>query len=136
MWICKQCDEKLEDSFDTCWNCGYEKTGKEIISEPFEETKKETSFEKTKKETKKYLTLSYKYGILRFYQILLKIFIILTIIGGIIVLILNNDSLFGGTFLIYCLVFIIGIFGMYCGIKIIDFLFELDEKNDNSESTK
>ncbi|SVB06794.1 uncharacterized protein METZ01_LOCUS159648 [marine metagenome] len=134
MWICKQCEEKIEDSFDTCWNCGYEKTGKEIISESFEETKKETSFEKTKKETKKYLTLSYKYGILRFYQILLTIFIILTIISGIIVLINNNDLPTGWTFLIICLVFIIGIFGMYCGIKIIDFLFELDEKNDNSGS--
>ena len=25
MWQCKQCDEKLDDSFDSCWSCGYKK---------------------------------------------------------------------------------------------------------------
>jgi uncharacterized membrane protein YvbJ len=22
MWICKQCNQKNEDSFDSCWKCG------------------------------------------------------------------------------------------------------------------
>ena len=25
MWQCKQCDEKIEDTFDSCWNCGKER---------------------------------------------------------------------------------------------------------------
>ena len=45
MWICKQCDEKIEDSFDACWNCGYDKTGKQIMSESFEKIKKENKME-------------------------------------------------------------------------------------------
>lgn len=27
MWICKNCAEKIEDQFDTCWSCGTEKIG-------------------------------------------------------------------------------------------------------------
>ncbi len=27
MWECKQCCEKLEDTFDLCWNCGTPKLG-------------------------------------------------------------------------------------------------------------
>ena len=23
MWICKHCSEQLEDTFDSCWSCGY-----------------------------------------------------------------------------------------------------------------
>ena len=38
MWNCRNCEEKIEDSFDTCWNCGYDKTGEKIMSESFEET--------------------------------------------------------------------------------------------------
>jgi hypothetical protein len=121
MWICKICKEKIEDSFDTCWQCGYDKTGKKIMSE---------SFEETKKESETYFELSYKYGILRQLQTLLWIVIVLEIVGGLIVLI-NTQDAFGvlpiWTILIYCCVYIFGIFGIYCGIKIIDFLFELDK---------
>ena len=52
MWICKKCDEKIEVQFDTCWNCGYEKTGKKIISESFEETKKDNKMTINSKEEK------------------------------------------------------------------------------------
>jgi hypothetical protein len=31
MWQCKKCREKLEDSFDVCWNCG---TSKEGVEDP------------------------------------------------------------------------------------------------------
>ena len=31
MWQCVKCREKLEDSFDVCWNCG---TSKEGIEDP------------------------------------------------------------------------------------------------------
>lgn len=27
MWKCKHCSEQLEDSFDTCWSCGYSRDG-------------------------------------------------------------------------------------------------------------
>jgi hypothetical protein len=33
MWQCKLCNEKLEDSFDSCWSCGHDKKGKKIILE-------------------------------------------------------------------------------------------------------
>src|SRR5438067_385665 len=23
MWTCKQCDEQIEDQFDSCWKCGH-----------------------------------------------------------------------------------------------------------------
>ena len=121
MWICKICEEKIEDSFDTCWNCGYDKTGEKIMSE---------SFEETKKESETYFALSYKYGILRSFRTLLWIVIVLEIVGGLIVVINTQDAfnvLPVWTILIYCCVYIFGIFGIYCGIKIIDFLFELDK---------
>ncbi len=27
MWQCKQCSEQQEDSFDSCWSCGYSRDG-------------------------------------------------------------------------------------------------------------
>ena len=27
MWNCSHCSERLEDSFDTCWRCGYSREG-------------------------------------------------------------------------------------------------------------
>ena len=29
MWTCKKCKERLEDGFDTCWNCGTTISGSE-----------------------------------------------------------------------------------------------------------
>jgi hypothetical protein len=29
MWACPKCTERLEDEFETCWNCGTSKTGVE-----------------------------------------------------------------------------------------------------------
>jgi hypothetical protein len=29
MWTCKKCQERLEDSFETCWNCGTSRSGVE-----------------------------------------------------------------------------------------------------------
>jgi len=39
MWICNKCKEELEDSFDTCWKCGYEKDSK-IQSKKSDENEK------------------------------------------------------------------------------------------------
>lgn len=41
MWKCKHCPEQLEDSFDTCWSCGYSRDGSPpgaSEDEPVEET--------------------------------------------------------------------------------------------------
>ena len=27
MWECKHCSEEVEDTFDICWNCNFDKTG-------------------------------------------------------------------------------------------------------------
>ena len=119
MWQCKQCDEKIEDTFDSCWNCGYDKAGKEIISE---------SFTETKNETKKYLALSYKYGILRTFQTLLWFILFISVISQVWYLFNFIDELSGLLLFVYPLLFIVEIFMFFCGIKIIDFIFELDEK--------
>jgi len=40
MWVCKKCQEKLEDSFDNCWSCGANKEGK--VEDDFVKSKKST----------------------------------------------------------------------------------------------
>ena len=47
MWICKKCEEKIEVQFDTCWNCGYEKTG---VKQEAKEEKSRLDENKMKKE--------------------------------------------------------------------------------------
>lgn len=32
MWKCSNCEELIEDNFDTCWNCGYRKDGTQDAS--------------------------------------------------------------------------------------------------------
>jgi hypothetical protein len=29
MWTCKKCEERLDESFPTCWNCGTQRSGVE-----------------------------------------------------------------------------------------------------------
>lgn len=36
MWICKKCSERVEDNFDSCWNCGCDKTGVKLDVETSE----------------------------------------------------------------------------------------------------
>ena len=43
MWVCKNCNEKLEDSFDSCWNCGRKEGETSIKEEKVKETKQSTS---------------------------------------------------------------------------------------------
>ena len=40
MWVCKKCQEELEDSFDNCWSCGANKEGK--VEDDFVKSKKST----------------------------------------------------------------------------------------------
>ena len=120
MWNCKNCEEKIEDSFDTCWNCGYDKTGEKIMSESFEETKKET------KESHKYSSLKTYKKRCEFFKILM----ILGIISGVVQSIRYESWI----------VFIISIFSFIITMTILNaltlsikFLFDLDTKIQNDK---
>ncbi len=39
MWTCQKCQEKIEDSFDACWNCGTSQEGVENPDFHREETR-------------------------------------------------------------------------------------------------
>ena len=49
MWTCKNCNEQLEEQFDTCWNCGYEKESQNKAVNEVKE-KENRSFETAKKD--------------------------------------------------------------------------------------
>jgi hypothetical protein len=57
MWICKKCNEEIEDNFDSCWNCTKESDIVEEYVKPpglndlleMENQKKENDFQKLKK---------------------------------------------------------------------------------------
>ena len=36
MWNCKNCSEEVEDNFDICWNCNFDKNGIKVDSSPDE----------------------------------------------------------------------------------------------------
>lgn len=39
MWICKKCNEELEDEFDSCWNCS-DISEEELVLDNLKEEKK------------------------------------------------------------------------------------------------
>jgi RNA polymerase subunit RPABC4/transcription elongation factor Spt4 len=44
MWICQKCKEKIEETFDVCWNCGTSQKGEQSGNiEEFQKIKNETS---------------------------------------------------------------------------------------------
>ena len=46
MWKCKNCNEDIEDDFDICWNCSYDKNG-EPLNEKEQFFTNEDNFKKT-----------------------------------------------------------------------------------------
>ncbi len=74
-------------------------------------------------------SLSEKYAILHIFKSILWISLVVYIVGGLIAVIkvLGAPAPPGGEILIIGIVWIFGLFGTYCGIKIIDFLFDLDK---------
>ena len=124
MWKCKKCEEKIEDTFDTCWNCGYEKTGKEIMSDSFEETKIE-------------LPLSYKYSYLKTYKgmcyivmLFLSIGFVKGIIGlnslsGIIKSMFTVELSIIGLYFLLVVSYLSFLVVVYAIIILINFLFDL-----------
>tara|TARA_B100001971_G_C17945621_1_gene409920 strand:- start:99 stop:527 length:429 start_codon:yes stop_codon:yes gene_type:complete len=135
MPICKVCGKKSFWTVDVttkiCKSKNCKKLAKEGASIEIAELKEQKKIEKEKRgkelDNRK---LSDKYVVLGNFQLVLWIALAVEIVGGIIVIINTLDvleQLPGWTLFIYCLVYIFGIFGIYCGIKIIDFLFELDK---------
>ena len=132
MWKCKKCEEKIEDTFDTCWNCGYEKTGKEIMSDSFEETKIE-------------LPLYYKYSYLKTYKgmcyivmLFLSIGFVKGIIGlnrlsGIIKSMVNVELSIIGLYFLLVVSYLSFLVVVYAIIILINFLFDLDNTKLNNE---
>ncbi|MBL0202374.1 MAG: hypothetical protein IPP81_20115 [Chitinophagaceae bacterium] len=45
MWTCKNCNEDVEDNFDLCWNCGFDKLGNKTV-----DTSQEVLFKANKEE--------------------------------------------------------------------------------------
>ena len=75
-------------------------------------------------------SLSEKYAILHIFKSILWIAIILQLVGGFLAGINIPDLPTGipkWPIVIYGIAWIFGLFGTYCGIKIIDFLFDLDK---------
>jgi len=124
MWNCKKCDEKIEDSFDTCWNCGYDKTGEKIMSE---------SFDETKKESKEYFKLTYKYSSLKTYKGMCEIFKILMILGTILGVVQSIKYESSSVFIISIFSFIITMTILSALTLSIKFLFDLDTKIQNDK---
>ena len=55
MWVCKKCNEKIDDNFDSCWNCTEEFDSKELpdVTSLLEDVfKKEDRYLKLVKEIK------------------------------------------------------------------------------------
>ena len=80
-------------------------------------------------ETAKNNTLTDKYAILHVFQSILWIILVVDLAGGFIagINVLNIPGM-EWEILIVGIVWMFGLFGIYCAIKIIDFLFELDKK--------
>ena len=75
-------------------------------------------------------SLSEKYAILHIFKSILWIVLILQLVGGFLAGINIPDLPTGipkWPIVIYGIAWIFGLFGTYCGIKIIDFLFDLDK---------
>ncbi|MDP7556003.1 MAG: hypothetical protein QGF31_07460 [Nitrospinota bacterium] len=129
MWTCSQCKEQCESQFDTCWNCGYEKPGKKIMSESFEETKKETKEIENK-------TLSEKYVVLNYFQALAFLLMIAATGFFIYSLVQFFDLPKSGRKLLEIAMttstvsYFITMFSLFCLTMIINFLFDLDKKTD------
>jgi hypothetical protein len=135
VFVCSKCGEVVESKFQEVGeiyshkNCG----GKtEVPNESLTNSdvkKIQESLERKKtEETNK---LSDKYKILVFIKPILWIFFILQLVGGFLAGIIIPDLPTGtpnSLKFFYGIAWLCGLFGTYCWIIIIDFLFDLDKK--------
>jgi len=83
-WICKNCNEELENSFDCCWSCKSDKDGNKYEESVYKESKKNKTDYNIKNNTN-YPTLS----------MLSTLLMIIGIVSAIILImagILSNES--------------------------------------------
>ena len=144
---CPECQCLLKDKDlknDKCWKCGLSPLDLTTKSE-LKEQKKQEGLEKEKKRQKKFekfgysmgkkygkrqdRTFSEKYAILHIFKSILWILLVLYIPGGLIAIKYFSDlpGDYGWEIVIFGIFWLFVLFGTYCGIKIIDFLFDLDK---------
>ena len=90
MWTCKNCNEKIEDQFDACWSCGYDKKGK-LVAAPKEANKSDSIFIERQNSHTEYPFLRSFYEILYWLSYLLPILVL--IIGALISFQIGNSKI-------------------------------------------
>ena len=139
MWLCKKCKEELEDSFDACWSCGYEKGNKIELEE--ENTIELDGIKKTtdeiRKENQKLMSLRYKYNFLNLFKTLIIISILLY--TGVFIYGFKDTIEIAEKFdqpsliLLPIASYLLFLFNSICIIAIVNFLFALDKtKSDRN----
>ncbi len=132
MWICKNCNEKCEDQFDTCWNCGRDNP------EPSNQDN-DAEQEKEQKIESEELSLSEKYITLKIYKVICYILIFLS--TGLTIYIVSeqldaqeilkqydaDNVILNYTIIITLVIYLVGAFSLYCHTRIINFLFVLND---------
>ena len=142
---CPECQCLLKDKDlknDKCWKCGLTpimeriREEQKFYLEKEEQKKQERLDEKEKKRQEKEqiiknITLSEKYGILDIGKFILWIILVVEIVGGFIAFTYVLEKLGGWEMLVFGIIWIFGLLGIYCVINIIDFLFDLDKVKSN-----
>tara|TARA_Y100001970_G_scaffold80482_1_gene102241 strand:+ start:659 stop:1075 length:417 start_codon:yes stop_codon:yes gene_type:complete len=138
MWVCKKCKEELEDSFDICWKCGYEKDSN-IQSKKSDENEKNDpslTFDEIARENKRMMT-TFKHSSLQVYKGLAYFFMLINTVITFFILkeLYKIAKALGGTIsnsmVLATIFYFFTIFVLLCLIKIIDFLFDLDKQTNN-----
>jgi hypothetical protein len=143
---CPKCDcfiNSFQLKNDNCWSCGNDisilkpntendETNNNVIDEVEEKTNDSTKSlsQKPPKYVINTTGLSYKYSVLLKYKMFVYILMVIDTIFSCIFLMNNNN---GDNMIIYTIIiYSISMFSLYCVIKIIEFLFDLDKKTDNN----
>ena len=129
-WVCKECSEKIDKEFDTCWNCGYSIIDKSNSSEwDYNDINENEINEGIYSDIKDFKGLHSYRGVL-------LVFIILNLFSGLVLI---------GTGIQYKSLFIIvygsaillsGCYYLFKQIQIVDFLFFLNQRIDKLEKKK
>ena len=125
-WVCKECSEKIDKEFDTCWNCGYSIVGKSNSNDNIDRKK----FLKDKKNIEKELYGDIQDFLgLHTYSTIIFIAFIIYFVAGIALLILGilDESAY---LIVAGLICLLTAYISHKQIKIIDFLFFLNKKID------
>jgi len=135
-WICPECNESIEPQFDTCWNCSFNNRDKANKSKSVDENISMHANE-GKIEDKKIGKLSIKYRSLRNFQSIMWFLYFLLCISMIWSFIYTLDKIpvltissFSVLLFSYLLTIFVVLYFVMTISKIINFLFDLDDKNN------